>query len=101
MPDFIKKVASGMDRDTGIRSKISRQEVLRMKKSKFTEKQIVFALRQAESGTRVSEVCRKMGIAEQTFFRWKKKYGGLGFSELRRLRQLEEETGSSSAWWRT
>jgi transposase-like protein len=47
-----------------------------MKKSKFTEEQIAFALRQAESDTRVAEVCRKMGIAEQTFFRWKKKYGG-------------------------
>jgi putative transposase len=67
------------------------EEVLQMKKSKFTEEQIAFALRQAESGTRVAEVCRKMGIAEQTFFRWKKKYGGLGVSELRRLRQLEEE----------
>jgi putative transposase len=62
-----------------------------MKKSKLTEEQIAFALRQAESGTRVAEACRKMGIAEQTFFRWKKKYGGLGVSELRRLRQLEEE----------
>ena len=47
-----------------------------MKKSKFTEEQIAFALRQAESGTRVAEVCRKMGISEQTYFRWKKKYGG-------------------------
>jgi len=64
---------------------------LGMKKSKFTEEQIAFALRQAESGTRVAEVCRKMGVAEQTYFRWKKKYGGLGVSELRRLRQLEEE----------
>jgi len=62
-----------------------------MKKSKFTEEQIAFALRQAESGTRVAEVCRKMGISEQTYFRWKKKYGGLGVAELRRLRQLEEE----------
>jgi putative transposase len=62
-----------------------------MKKSKFTEEQIAFALRQAEAGTRVAEVCRKMGISEQTYFRWKKKYGGLGVSELRRLRQLEEE----------
>jgi putative transposase len=62
-----------------------------MKKSKFTEEQIAFALRQAESGARVAEVCRKMGVAEQTYFRWKKKYGGLGVSELRRLRQLEEE----------
>jgi putative transposase len=62
-----------------------------MKTSKFTEEQIAFALRQAEMGTRVAEVCRKLGIAEQTFFRWKKKYGGLGVVELRRLRQLEEE----------
>ena len=62
-----------------------------MKKSKFTEKQIAFALRQAETGTRVAEICRKMGISENTFYRWKKKYGGLGVSELRRLRQLEEE----------
>jgi len=62
-----------------------------MKKSKFTEEQIAFALRQAETGTRVAEICRKMGISEQTYFRWKKKYAGLGVSELRRLRQLEEE----------
>ena len=62
-----------------------------MKKSKFTEQQIAFTLRQAETGTRVAEVCRKIGISENTFYRWKKKYGGLGVSELRRLRQLEEE----------
>lgn len=62
-----------------------------MKKSKFTEQQIAFALRQAESGTTVAEVCRKMGISDATFYNWKKKYGGLGVSELRRLRQLEEE----------
>ena len=62
-----------------------------MKKSKFTEEQIAFALKQSETGTRVEEVCRKMGISQATFFNWKKKYGGLGVSELRRLRQLEEE----------
>ncbi len=62
-----------------------------MKKSKFTESQIAFALKQAESGVKVEEVCRKMGISQATFFNWKKKYGGLGVSELRRLRQLEEE----------
>jgi len=62
-----------------------------MKKTKFTEQQILFALKQAETGTRVDEVCRKMGISEATFYNWKKKYGGLGMSELRRLRQLEEE----------
>ncbi len=62
-----------------------------MKRSKFTEQQIVFALRQAESGTPVEEVCPKMGISEATFYNWNKKYGGLGVSELRRLKQLEEE----------
>jgi putative transposase len=62
-----------------------------MKKSKFTEQPIVFALRQAESGVKVAEVCRKMGISEATFYNWKKRYGGLGVSELRRLKQLEEE----------
>jgi len=62
-----------------------------MKKSKFTEQQISFALKQAETGTHVHEVCRKMGITEATFYNWKKKYGGLGVSELRRLRQLEDE----------
>ena len=62
-----------------------------MKKSKYSEQQIIFALRQAETGTRVEEVCRKLGISEATFYNWKKKYGGLGVSELRRLKQLEEE----------
>jgi putative transposase len=62
-----------------------------MKKSKFTEAQIVFAIKQSETGTPVSEVCRKMGISEATFYNWKKKFGGLGVSEVRRLRQLEEE----------
>ena len=62
-----------------------------MKRSKFTESQIIFALRQSETGVKVQEVCRKMGISEATFYNWKKKYGGLGVTELRRLRQLEEE----------
>ena len=62
-----------------------------MRKSRYTDEQIAFALRQAETGTPVREVIRKMGIAEQTFYRWKKLYGGLGPSELRRLKQLEEE----------
>lgn len=62
-----------------------------MKRSKFTESQIVFAIKQVETGTRLPEVCRKMGISEATFYNWKKKYGGLGVSELRRLKNLEEE----------
>jgi len=62
-----------------------------MKKSRFTEQQIAFALHQAEGGTPVADVCRKMGISEQTYYRWRKKYGGLMPSEMRRLKHLEEE----------
>ena len=62
-----------------------------MKRSRYTEEQIAFALRQAEGGAPVSEVCRKMGISENTFYRWKRKYAGMGVAELRRLKQLEEE----------
>src|SRR3569832_1671019 len=61
------------------------------KRSKFTEQQIAYAQKQAELGTPVEEVCRKMGISDATFYNWKKKYGGLGPSEVRRLKQLEEE----------
>ena len=60
-------------------------------KKRFSEEQVAFALRQAETGISVQEVFRKMGISKQTFYRWKKKCGGLGISELRRLKQLEEE----------
>ncbi len=59
-----------------------------MKKSRFTEEQIAFALKQAETGTPVAEVLRRMGVSEQTFYRWKKLCGGLGAGELRRLKQL-------------
>jgi putative transposase len=62
-----------------------------MGKKHVTEEQIAFALRQAESGTSVAEVIRKLGISEQTFSRWKKRFAGLGIAELRRLRTLEEE----------
>src|SRR6266571_9051303 len=62
-----------------------------MKRSKFSEEQIAFALRQAESGTPASDVCRQLGVSEATFYAWKKKYAHLGVSELRRLRQLEDE----------
>ncbi|SQJ28226.1 Transposase [Serratia rubidaea] len=62
-----------------------------MKKTRYTEEQIAFALKQAETGTRVEEVCRKMGISEATFYNWKKKFGGMGVTELRRLHQLEKE----------
>ena len=62
-----------------------------MRTSRFTNEQIAMALRQAESGTSVAEICRKLEIAETTFYRWKKQFGGMGVSELRELRQLKEE----------
>jgi putative transposase len=62
-----------------------------MKKSRFSEQQIAFVLRQAEEGTAVAEVCRKAGISEASFYNWRKKYGGLMPSEMRRLKQLDEE----------
>ena len=62
-----------------------------MKKTHYTEEQIAFALRQAETGTAVAEVIRKMGISEQTFYRWKKQFAGLGVQELRELRSLRDE----------
>lgn len=62
-----------------------------MKKSQFSAEQIAFALRQAETGTPVAEVCRKMGIVEQTFYRWKKRYFGMGIAEVKKLKLLEEE----------
>jgi putative transposase len=62
-----------------------------VKKSRYTEEQIAFALKQAEMGAPVAEVIRRMALSEQTFYRWKKMYGGLGVGELRRMKQLEEE----------
>jgi putative transposase len=62
-----------------------------MKKSRFSEQQIAFILKQADDGTSVEEICRKAGISQQTYYRWRKKYAGLMPSEVRRLKQLEEE----------
>jgi len=60
-------------------------------KKRYSEAQIAFALRQAEAGTPVAEIIRKMGVAEQTFYRWKKKFAGMDVAEIRRLKQLEDE----------
>jgi putative transposase len=61
------------------------------RKSKFTEQEIVYAIKQAEAGVPLKELCRKYGVSEQTFYRWRSKYGGLAPSELQRLKQLEHE----------
>ena len=62
-----------------------------MKKSKFSEEQIVYAIKQVEAGVPIAELCRKYGISQQTFYRWRSKYGGLAPSELKRLKDLERE----------
>jgi putative transposase len=62
-----------------------------LKKTRYTEEQIAYVLREAESGTPVADVCRSIGVSEATFYVWKKKYANLGVSELRRLKQLEDE----------
>ncbi len=62
-----------------------------MKRSKFSEEQVTYALRQAEAGTAVGDVCRQLGVSEATFYVWKKRYGHLGVHEVRRVRQLEDE----------
>ena len=62
----------------------------KMKKGRYTEEQIAFALKQAELGTPVADVCRKLGVTEQSFYRWKKKYGGMLPSDMKKLKQLEE-----------
>ena len=64
-----------------------------MKTSRFSEQQIAFVLRQAEEGPAVAEVCRKAGISEATYYVWRKKFGGLMPSEMKLLKQLEEENG--------
>ena len=62
-----------------------------MKHKRYSDEQIVYALRQVEGGEKTSEVCRKLGVSEQTFYNWKRKYAGVGVTELRELRQLREE----------
>ena len=62
-----------------------------MKRKRFTEEQIIKALKQHESGVKVADICRSLGIVEQTFYRWKSKFGGMDVSEAKRLKALEEE----------
>lgn len=62
-----------------------------MKGQRFTDEQITYALRQAESGTPVAAVCRQLGVSDASFYSWKKKYGKLGMAEIREMRQLRDE----------
>jgi putative transposase len=65
-----------------------------MPRKRSSEEQIIYALRQVEAGVKIGDVCRQLGVSEQTYYRWKSQYAGLGVSELRRLKQLEEENAS-------
>ncbi len=67
---------------------------MKSKGQRYNKEQIIYALRQVEGGRRIAEVCRELGVSEQTYHRWKGKYAGLGISELRRLKQLDEENAS-------
>ena len=67
---------------------------MKSKGQRYNKEQIIYALRQVEGGRRIAEICRELGVSEQTYHRWKGKYAGLGISELRRLKQLDEENAS-------
>ncbi len=67
---------------------------MKSKGKRYNKEQIIYALRQVEGGRRIAEVCRELGVSEQTYHRWKGKYAGMGISELRRLKQLDEENTS-------
>ena len=67
---------------------------MKSKGQRYNKEQIIYALRQVEGGRRIAEVCRELGVSEQTYHRWKGKYAGMGMSELRRLKQLDEENTS-------
>ena len=67
---------------------------MKSKGKRYNKEQIIYALRQVEGGRRIAEVCRELGVSEQTYHRWKGKYAGMGISELRRLKQLDEENSS-------
>ena len=67
---------------------------MRKKGKRYSEEQIIYALRQTEGGRRIAEVCRELGVTEQTYHRWKRQYAGMGVTELQELRKLREENTS-------
>jgi putative transposase len=80
--DFFRQVKNRFSNLTSIKT---------MKKSRFSEEQIISILKEQDQGIKVADICRKHGISDQTFHNWKKKYDGLGVDELRRLKELEQE----------
>ena len=72
-----------------------------MKKSRYTEEQIIGILKQHEAGVKTADLCREHGISEATFYNWKSKYGGMDVSEAQRLRQMEDENRRLKRWWRS
>ncbi len=67
---------------------------MKKKGKRYSEEQIIYALRQVDGGRRIAEVCRELGVTEQTYHRWKRRYAGMGVTELRRLKKLEDENAS-------
>lgn len=67
---------------------------MKQKGKRFREEQIIYALREVQGGRKIAEICRELGVTEQTYHRWKRKYAGMGVAELRRLKQLEDENAS-------
>ena len=72
-----------------------------MPRKSHPEETIMYALRQVEAGKKVSDICREMGVSQQAFYSWERRYAGLGLKGLRELRQLRKRTVSSNHWWRT
>ena len=70
-----------------------------MRRSRFMEQQIVAALRQAESGTPMVEACRKLGISEQTFYRWKRQFAAMGWLSCHGCGRSRRKTAGSNSWW--
>ena len=67
---------------------------MRKNGKRYKEEQIIYALRQVEGGRRIADVCRELGVTEQTYHRWKRRYAGMGVTELRKLKKLEDENAS-------
>ena len=73
---------------------LERNLPMKKKGKRYSEEQIIYALRQVDGGRRIAEVCRELGVTEQTYHRWKRRYAGMGVTELRRLKKLEDENAS-------